>query len=97
MTAWTDSDQQGEPPAYDGPGAALPNSVTVQLATRPLGDGSAQVLVTLKPPLEPQTDKQDTSKAPTRRAPVDIVCVIDVSSSMNEPATLPAEPGARAC
>ncbi|KZV93034.1 hypothetical protein EXIGLDRAFT_768470 [Exidia glandulosa HHB12029] len=87
MTAWTTA---SDPPSYDGASSASVDTVAVRLATRALGDGSSQVLITLDPPVEPRGDVKG------QRAAVDIVCVIDTSSSMSEPATLPAEPGTRA-
>jgi len=82
------------PPAYDGPVASSSTpdgaAATVRIESRPLDNdaGLFDVLISIIPPVQP-LPKQT-------RAPVDIICVVDVSSSMGEPATLPAEPGAAA-
>ncbi|KAH7097749.1 hypothetical protein BKA62DRAFT_815080 [Auriculariales sp. MPI-PUGE-AT-0066] len=79
------------PPAYDAPSGSAPtdeDTVNVRLVSTPGGEPNTfQGLVSIMPPFQP-APKQN-------RAAVDIICVVDVSYSTNEPATLPAEPCSR--
>lgn len=67
-------------PAYDSP----PNDVKLAVVSAEKG---GDVLITLTPPHEPLADKK------AARAPADICCVIDVSGSMDDAATMPDEAG----
>ena len=74
-------------PTYDGAGAG-PSPVTLSVT---VGEKGGDVLVSLAPPREHVAPAE--KKHTTDRAPVDIVCVIDVSGSMDSAATMPDEEG----
>lgn len=66
------------------PQAAGPeNTLRLGLSTQA---GSSSVYVSVLAPSEPGADG-----TPTRRAPVDLCCVIDVSGSMDDNAAVPSE------
>ncbi|KAH7097401.1 Hh protein intein-like-domain-containing protein [Auriculariales sp. MPI-PUGE-AT-0066] len=75
-----------ELPAYDN----APNAEDVALSIVTAEKGG-DVLVSLVPPREPLVTAE--KKVAPERAPVDIVCVIDVSGSMDSAATMPDEAG----
>jgi hypothetical protein len=83
------------PPFSDHDAAALPvydaapaSEIALSVTTAEKG---GDVLVSLNPPQGPVVT--DEKKNAGKRAPVDIVCVIDVSGSMNKAATMPDEAG----
>ncbi|KZV87126.1 hypothetical protein EXIGLDRAFT_724076 [Exidia glandulosa HHB12029] len=69
-----------EPPSYE----ATPSEVKLSVVSAEKG---GDVLISLAPPREPLADKN------VARAPADICCVIDVSGSMDDAATMPDEEG----